>query len=82
MKKLTNKFIKDKLKSLLLNNEKIVDINIFAQNTMANVLTVNTNHIINNYCFCLNKDKNVIELYIDVINCETDFTKEVIKIHI
>ena len=79
MKKLTNKLIKDTLKSLL-PNEKIVDINIFAQNTMANVLTVNTNHIITKYCFCLNK--NVIELYIDVINCETDFTKDVIKIHI
>ena len=80
MKKLTNKLIKDKLKSLLLNNEKIVDINIFAHNTMANVLTVNTNHIITKYCFCLNK--NVIELYIDIIDCKTDFNKDAIKIHI
>lgn len=78
MRKLTKKLIKDTLKPLLLN-EKIVDINIFAQNTMANVLTVNKNHIINKYCFYLNKDKNVIELYIDVINCETDFTRRAIK---
>lgn len=80
MKKLTNKLIKDTLKSLLLNNEKIIDISTFAHNTMANVLTVNTNHIITKYCFCL--DKNVVELYIDIIDCKTDFTKDVIKIHI
>ena len=80
MKKLTNKLIKDTLKSLLLNDEKIEDIDIFAHNTMANVFTVNTNHIITKYCCCVNK--NVIELYIDIIDCETDFTKDGIKIHI
>lgn len=44
MKKLTKTIIKNNMKCLLTSNERIVDINIYDDNTQANIIVVTGHH--------------------------------------